>query len=121
MSAAGLTAILLTVLPAASDSHGLPSFSAHAYSGESSVPIEVGSVIAEGIRDGDRCVFEEPFGVGAVVDDGSPSPKIVWHLNENCEAVISEIKTGDPIPNEAPADGSFQEPDDVTDVLEGSG
>lgn len=119
--ATALAAAALTIMPAESDSPTRPSYSARAYRNDSFVPIEIGSVIAQGKRDGDRCIFDERFGVGAVVDRGAFAPKISWELNEQCQAVISGIDSGDTTSPEMPAEGSSRNPVEVTVPPDGSG
>lgn len=56
-----------------------------------SFPIAVGSVIAEGRREGNLCMFDTGFGVGAAVEESNSGPRIRWQIQETCQVVIVEV------------------------------
>lgn len=92
--------------------------------GEKTFSVQVGSVIAQGTQEGDRCIFDEPFGVGGTISGAGPSPIIRWRIDEQCRAVVSEIR--DPAPSAPqtpaqtpPANGDSQAPQLSTSAEEG--
>jgi len=89
--------------------------------GTSEAPVDVGSVIAQGRREGNNCVFDHSFGVQIRVTDQDASPSVRWQLDEGCRAIVTEIV--DPGPPSGGSggprqDGTSQELIEVSDLEE---
>lgn len=88
------------------------SFEPVGRNGNEAFQVRVGSVIAQGEQDGDRCTFAEPFGVGGTVTGGAqPAPIIRWRVDETCQVVISQIRDPATVTSQdPPTSGATVEP-----------
>lgn len=69
-----------------------PTHHVVAYVAGKEIPIEVGSVIAQGSRIGDNCAFDELIEVRAIVsNDSDVAPIIRWGTDPQCRVVIKSI------------------------------
>ena len=56
--------------------------------------IEEGSVLGQATLRDSKCVVDEPITVGARVSSGSSGAVIIWAFDEECRAVVREIRPG---------------------------
>lgn len=95
-----------------------------ARSGGTERPITVGSIVAQGRRNGGSCSFDEPFEVGARVrgnSDHARGPTIRVSINAACQAVIAAIVPAQEGGAEPPQDGHSVEPEPRASTEGGDG
>lgn len=61
---------------------------------EKETPISVGSVLGQATLRDSKCVIDTPITVGARVPNGNAGVVITWAFDDECRAVVQEIRPG---------------------------
>jgi hypothetical protein len=78
------------------------------------VPLKKGDVITQGKRNGDSCIFEEPFGVGTDSEGGAPDLLIGWVIQEDCKVRVDKVEPSKDNGKAPPSGGQFVVPTEST-------
>lgn len=63
------------------------------------IPVDIGTVIAQGIRDGDVCRFDDGFTVDVLLQGSTDELGVVTRVSDDCAVVVSYVGPPTPSPS----------------------